>query len=56
MSSYHRNQYIEIGDVLRITGASEETIESFCNLFEDDNHRFNKEKFLIYVATDDEGY
>jgi hypothetical protein len=56
MSQFHRKQYIAIGEILRDTCASKDIIEAFCDLFEEDNHRFNVDKFMMFVESHNEGY
>lgn len=56
MSSYHRKQYVQIAALLKDTGASNHIVEAFIELFQEDNHRFDEEKFIAALEEDDEGY
>ncbi len=55
MSSYHGRQHKEIAEILRDVNADDLTIESFIDLFSDDNHNFDEQLFRA-TSTDREGY
>ena len=56
MSLYHHKAFVQIAELLRETNADDLVIEAFIDLFSDDNHNFNEEKFRTAVTKDNEGY
>jgi len=48
-TKYSKKHYYDIGGMLKKKKASPEMVEGFADLFEEDNPRFKRKKFMDFV-------